>query len=166
MAKLRCKYCKEWVEREEAFRHGLSSFCSKDHWWAFFQERQSSQRSAPKNSPKSEGGVSRVPTQVKRHVARGDGLRCRVCGQRNLLVLHHIIYRSEKANKPWENQPWNLITLCNEPCHLGIVHGNKRRFQPLLLGLTWLREVEGRSDMNVYQFEEYAKVKGLLDDDI
>lgn len=44
-----------------------------------------------------------------------DGWKCRYCGFRNNLHVHHIIFRSD--NGPDES--WNLITLCSS-CHNGV----------------------------------------------
>jgi 5-methylcytosine-specific restriction endonuclease McrA len=45
-------------------------------------------------------------------VLNRDGYKCRNCGFRNTLCLHHLIYRSHGGEDTMEN----LITLCNF-CH-------------------------------------------------
>jgi len=44
-----------------------------------------------------------------------DGWKCRYCGLRNNLTVHHIIFRSDGG----PDESWNLITLCNS-CHNGV----------------------------------------------
>lgn len=147
---VRCKHCGEYIEKESAVRVGVSSFCSEEHRLAAMYERFN--KNNQKTSRKRE--VSRVPAQTAERVRKADPYRCSLCGNTFGLALHHINYRSEQSNKPWMNEPWNLITLCNEPCHLVIVHGDKKKFKPLLLGLTWLREVYGDASMSVYQLQQ------------
>ena len=47
-----------------------------------------------------------------KQVLNRDGWKCRRCGLRNNLHVHHIIFRSEMG----EDVSWNLITLCSN-CH-------------------------------------------------
>ena len=51
---------------------------------------------------------------VKQVLGR-DGWRCRSCGSRNSLHIHHIIFRSQQG----PDEAWNLIALCNS-CHDGV----------------------------------------------
>lgn len=44
-----------------------------------------------------------------------DGWKCRSCGSRNSLCVHHVVYRSQSG----PDEPWNLITLCSA-CHDGV----------------------------------------------
>jgi 5-methylcytosine-specific restriction endonuclease McrA len=44
-----------------------------------------------------------------------DGGKCRSCGSRNNLHVHHIIFRSHQG----PDEAWNLITLCSS-CHDGV----------------------------------------------
>ena len=44
-----------------------------------------------------------------------DHWKCRSCGSRNALHVHHIIFRSQQG----QDEAWNLITLCSA-CHKGI----------------------------------------------
>lgn len=41
-----------------------------------------------------------------------DHWRCRHCGYRQGMSVHHVIFRSDGGR----DESWNLITLCNE-CH-------------------------------------------------
>lgn len=59
-----------------------------------------------------------------------DG-RCMLCYTKNNLHYHHIYYRSER--KDLIDEPSNGIMLC-EKCHR-LVHSNKRKYQPILLGI-------------------------------
>lgn len=155
MSKVRCKFCKTYTDKESAVRAGVSSFCSEEHYQSHLNKvSEPKVRSTPKAPRKKQRAG--VPSQVEQHVLEGDHFRCRYCGNTNMydLALHHICYRSEIDNRPWENQPWNLITLCNHTCHIKIVHADKKRYKPLLLGLTWLREVYADGKLTVKQFEE------------
>ena len=51
---------------------------------------------------------------VKQVLGR-DGWRCRSCGSRNSLHIHHIVFRSQQG----PDEAWNLITLCSS-CHDGV----------------------------------------------
>lgn len=53
-----------------------------------------------------------------RWVLDRDRWKCRRCGYRQALHIHHIIYRSQMG----VDESWNLITVCNE-CHDAIHSG-------------------------------------------
>lgn len=147
-AKLKCKFCKKWFPRSDLVRSGMSSYCSDDcQTQDFFK---------PKEGKDTFGtsGESKPTAAVVEAVRIADGNRCRVCGKSGDLITHHIYYRSEPDAAPFLHQKHNLISLHNLPCHLRIIHGHKRRFKPLLLGLIWLRDVKGDSSMTVYQLED------------
>lgn len=48
-------------------------------------------------------------------VLERDGWKCRNCGSRNNLHVHHIVFRSQQG----PDESWNLCVLCNY-CHDGI----------------------------------------------
>jgi 5-methylcytosine-specific restriction endonuclease McrA len=50
-----------------------------------------------------------------RAILERDHWRCRSCGSRNALHVHHIVFRSQQG----PDAEWNLIALCNA-CHSGI----------------------------------------------
>lgn len=50
--------------------------------------------------------------RLKRYVLRRDKWRCRACGYRNNLSVHHVHYRSSGGG----DTPENLATLCSD-CH-------------------------------------------------
>jgi 5-methylcytosine-specific restriction endonuclease McrA len=165
--KVKCANCKEYIEKSGAISRGISNFCSMDCVFAKANKGKSSQRAGnsskdkytrPKLDSKVSNGKTKhrrlVSDELRQHVLEGDNYRCRLCGGNNNLALHHVIYKSNKKNKPWENQVSNLITLCNHPCHLSIVHGDKKRFQKLCLGIVWLREVEDDKHTTIYKLEE------------
>lgn len=56
---------------------------------------------------------------IRPAILRRDGYRCRKCGSRNNLHIHHIKWRSRGGS----NRAENLTTLC-KPCHERI-HGHK-----------------------------------------
>ena len=152
MSKVKCKGCKQYVERDSALRIGLSSYCDRDCLY-------SAQTKKPKQQSKKISTVNREPLseELRNYVLTKDCNRCRLCGKTNNLAVHHVIYKSDKKNKRWQDQASNLITLCNQPCHLDIVHKNKKKFQKLCLGIIWLREVEGDRYTTIYKLEERLK---------
>jgi hypothetical protein len=72
------------------------------------------------------------------HGALERDRRCRYCGTRANLDVHHIEYRSQGGS----NDPHNLIALCRT--HHDLVHTNKGLWQPLLRAYIWLLYVEDR----------------------
>lgn len=142
---VRCKYCKGYFPREECIRVGPSSFCSEEHRSAHFMGQAQSRGTAAAHRRR----LSKVPPQVEQRVKKADRQRCRLCGRTYGLAVHHINYRSEPGNKPWMNEPWNLVLLCNH-CHIQIIHHDKKRWKPICLLYTWFRETEGR----LYSFEQ------------
>lgn len=73
-----------------------------------------------------------VPSDVRQLVIDRDASCCRVCGRYvEYPHLHHVEYRSEGGL----DVPANLVTLGggfpSHDCH-GLVHSNKRLWQPLL----------------------------------
>ena len=164
--KVKCANCKEYIEKSDAIPRGLSNFCSMDCVFSKANKRKSNQR-AGRSAKDTKRKVSVSDAKTKRrmvsneltdeqrqHVLKGDGYRCRLCGGKDNLVFHHVIYKSEKRNKQWQDEISNGITLCNTPCHLSIVHGNKKRFQKLCLGIVYLREVEGDKHTTIYELEK------------
>ena len=79
-----------------------------------------------------------VSAHVRDEVMVRDRLRCRFCGSRRELHLHHISYRSEGV----DHSPHNLITLCRH--HHEVVHSDKRRWQRICRAYIWRIYVEGR----------------------
>jgi 5-methylcytosine-specific restriction endonuclease McrA len=149
LSKVKCRGCKTYVDKDSAIRIGLSSYCDQSCVY-------SAQNKKPKTKPKKVSTQHREPLsqELRDAVLTKDCFRCRLCGKSNSLAVHHIIYKSEKRNKQWQDQTSNLITLCNDPCHLKVVHGDKKRFQPLCLALVWLRETKGDRYTTLYKLEE------------
>ena len=160
MSKVRCanKNCKKYIEKESAVHAGISNYCDAE--CLYEGQKKTGKTSTPKaRKPRPKKKRSKVPESTgptdyrPEIILERDNYRCRLCGGTHGLAVHHINYRSDWRNKEWQNEPWNLITLCNEPCHLTTVHGNKKYYQPLLLGLTWVREVEGQN-ITIEQLEK------------
>lgn len=64
------------------------------------------------------------PTEYKKLkllILKRDRWRCRVCGNRNDLHVHHIKYRSNSG----DDTATNLLTLCRT--HHELIHQNKLR---------------------------------------
>jgi hypothetical protein len=145
MSKVRCanKNCKKYIEKESAVRRGMVSYCSDE---CLYQRPQAKRKTSTSKTAKRSKVAEIISGQTIEQSIVRDGNRCRVCGKNSgNLAVHHIFYRSDWDNKPWQEEASNKITLCNEPCHLTIVHGNKAKYQPLLLGLIWVREIEGKN---------------------
>jgi 5-methylcytosine-specific restriction endonuclease McrA len=51
---------------------------------------------------------------VKQVLSR-DGWKCRSCGMRSGLHVHHIVFRSQQG----PDEMWNLLALCSA-CHDGV----------------------------------------------
>lgn len=139
-AKRKCKTCQKYHRYEDGIVIGLSFFCSFECYKKSFSSEVSS--------------VYKKEQIGHDEVRKADGFLCRVCGRPGQLISHHIYYRSESEAKSFLNDRHNLISLHNEPCHLTVVHGDKNRFKPLLLGLVWKRECENDNSMTVFQLEE------------
>jgi 5-methylcytosine-specific restriction endonuclease McrA len=82
--------------------------------------------------------TNEVPERTRAAVFLRDNGRCRRCGRRSGLALHHINYRSEGV----DHQAHNLVVLC-DVCH-DWVHADKTARKPLLLAYVWLLYVERR----------------------
>ena len=48
-------------------------------------------------------------------ILQRDNWKCRSCGMRSALNVHHIQFRSQQG----PDKSWNLITLC-QACHSGV----------------------------------------------
>ncbi len=146
--KVKCRGCKTYVDKDSAIRIGLSSYCDQSCVY-------SAQNKKPKAKAKKVSTQHRQPLsqELRDAVLTKDCFRCRLCGQSNSLAVHHIIYKSEKRNKQWQDQTSNLITLCIE-CHIPTIHNNKKRWQRICLAAIWLREIEGRCSLNLYEVEK------------
>lgn len=123
MPKVKCKQCQTYLERDEAYRTSVQSFCSMAHYIAY-------QNTTPKSRPK----VNRELETSRVTVMALDGGRCRVCGTKYNLHAHHIVYRSEKK----DDSVRNLIMLCQK--HHDLVHSNKKFYQPECKRIVALRE--------------------------
>lgn len=162
MAKVRCKQCRSYISKVDGVQVGLSYVC-KDGDCQSELFRSSTKPSAAKKrrkAPKAPSKRLRVPAETAEAVLTRDRNRCRLCGGTDALAIHHINYRSEYSNKEWENEEWNLITLCAVD-HIYTVHGDKRRWKPVCLAYTWLYYVEGRQ-LYLGEVEDYLKEVGIL----
>ncbi len=133
--KLRCTVCRTYVEKDEAIRVGVVSFCSEACQGAARQirKKQGAARTTTQGRRRERG----VPEGLRAEVVAADGGRCRYCGGTSFLHAHHALYRSEGGKHVREN----LIMLCDE--HHALVHSDKKRFQPLVLRVIMERELSG-----------------------
>ena len=56
---------------------------------------------------------------LKHSILVRDGWKCRHCGFRNNLAIHHVVFRSEQG----PDETWNLAVLCTT-CHDAIHEHN------------------------------------------
>lgn len=145
MAKrVKCNGCKEYTDKADAIFNGVSYFCDWDCVYKKQNQKPAKAKNKSATKPKKPKLSTDFSTETRERILRGDRYRCRLCGKKSgNLAVHHIHYRSEKIPIEDLTSPYNGVTLCNEPCHLGIVHGNKRKYQPLLIELARKREDEG-----------------------
>ena len=134
MGKRRCSQCHQYLDKKEMICIGLQSFCS----YSCLNEKRYA-RSSATDSVEYE--------MLRSGVIKADGFRCRMCSAEpavlGLLHVHHIVYRSGGGS----DDPRNLITLCRE-CH-GVVHSNKKVYQPACLELAAERVATGENSRTV-----------------
>ena len=151
MPKKKCHYCKEYFERDEMIMDRMSAYCSHEHH--ILSVNTGRERLAERRIQRKE--ETDVPQETRDLVLELDNHRCRYCGSASgSLVPHHIAYRSEAKHEPWLNDPVNLITLCNYPCHITIVHGNKELYQPLCRQIVYLRALNGDKNTTIRMLEK------------
>lgn len=66
-------------------------------------------------------GESEGYDNIKAYVKWRDGYRCKICGSRHMLQVHHKKQRKDGGT----NAPWNLITVCpgcHQKFHAGLMH--------------------------------------------
>ena len=127
--KVRCSYCKRYFLREECLRIGIQAFCSHEHYQNYRNDQVKKQRAKQQKN--------QLDPKIKSAVIHADGERCRFCGTKFNLHVHHIKYRSEGGT----DTMGNLITLCVE--HHGTVHSDKGKYQKLCFDIVDLRENHG-----------------------
>lgn len=140
MSKVRCKQCKEYLDKDDAFQVGLSHYCSQDH---FYDSMSAKEKRAKRSSFRQGKASNPMPPSTRNHVLKRDGFRCIVC-KRGLTEqsaeVHHIRYKSETGGQP-DHSPSNLATLCYE-CHHNVVHKDKKTWQPKLLNYASMKEAK------------------------
>ena len=155
MSKRKCAYCKEYFDKSDMIQQGLSAYCSQEHRLRSV-DTGTKRVAARRRAKKME---TDIPADVRELILNLDNHRCRYCGKESgNLVPHHIVYRSEAQNEPWLNDPVNLITLCNYPCHINIIHGNKKLYQPLCRQIVYLRAVRGDKNTTIRMLEKELNV--------
>lgn len=129
MPKVKCGYCKQYLDKDLAFQKGIQFF-HQDHLYS---------RKSKKITKKKD-----IPDDVRRIVLALDRNSCRGCGlsSNSGLHIHHVKYRSNGGQHTQEN----LITLCFK-CH-ELVHSNKNKYQPLLFKIITLRS-KGDQQINL-----------------
>lgn len=132
-SRFKCGGCKGYFPMEQTIRqNGVQRFCSEE---CAYPKVTAPKPMTPNKPKKKKPGVS---TEVREAVLKRDKNRCRFCGTKNGLHVHHVFYRSQGG----EHVEHNLITVCYR--HHDLIHSDKKRFQPLCLGVLWLSIVEAR----------------------
>ena len=148
MPKVRCCNCNEYVDRSEALRGGVQSFCGKE----CRREKQISANSVQgplkRSKMKRRKPANPMPVGLRDAVIAADSGRCRMCGVGDGLHVHHILYRSQGGRHVAEN----LITLCFK-CH-DVVHSDKKKWQPACLLLMIRRQEHGDKHSRLSKFVE------------
>lgn len=82
-----------------------------------------------KNKPIKKVSNKRITVTEETYnkVIQRDNYRCRLCGSRENLQLHHIDGRGKNLT----NNIDNCIMLCMN-CHLYVVHKNLKKYRPIL----------------------------------
>lgn len=148
--KLVCSFCRGYIERDDAIRIGIVSFCSQE-CVAGYRTKGRSRKSvgaARTTTKKRRSSKQQIPKELRDNVIAADGGICRSCGSKYSLHCHHVIYRSQGG----KHERHNLITLCHD-CH-ALVHSNKKIYQPILLGMIWLRDVMSDNSVTLQQAKE------------
>jgi len=71
----------------------------------------------------------KVSHETYMKVYNRDNGMCQMCGTRENIHCHHVLYRSQRRDLI--DEPSNMILLCEE--HHRLVHSNKKLYQPMLL---------------------------------
>lgn len=142
--KVRCTVCRTYVDRDEAIRAGIVSYCGEDclSEAARSRKKQGAARTTTKRRRES------MSAELRDEVIAADGGRCRYCGTTTFLHAHHALYRSEGGKNVREN----LLTLCDE--HHQLVHSDKGKYQPLVLRIIAMRELDGNSRTTIKMLED------------
>ena len=148
MPKVRCASCQEYIDRDEALRNGVQSFCTEDCRADKRRSRQGVRKPLKGSKIKRKGPKNPMPSGLRDAVIASDGGKCRRCGTSNRLHVHHVMYRSQGGKHVAEN----LITLCYT-CH-DVVHSNKDKWQPACLGLMVRRQEHGDKHSRLKKFVE------------
>jgi hypothetical protein len=127
---------------------GVSAFCSDAHRQEHGNKTTKASAARTQKKNRSDG----LTNEARERVLALDNFKCRYCGGTDNLAVHHIYYRSEAKGEVWLHEDINLITLCNYPCHIDIVHGNKKLYQPICSRLAQrLSDDDGRTIKAILQ---------------
>lgn len=135
---VRCGNCKEYVPKEEAVQVGIQNFCDSACQTTYRYKK-------PKEPKKAFQKKKRLQqdheyAKNRKLVLERDRF-CRVCGGKENLQAHHVMFRSQAGAN---HQQSNLILLCNE-CHATYAHGPEaKKYRNLFRAYIWLRMVENR----------------------
>ncbi len=129
--KARCGQCKEYFLQQEMISTGLGKLCSQDCLTSLQNKARdkNSRRIASKRSsqsPRSSKKRVGIPPEIRQAVKERDRKRCRRCGNKNGIQLHHVQYLSQGGKDEIEN----ILVLCLL-CHQG-VHANSLDWKPIL----------------------------------
>lgn len=149
MSVLKCSFCKEFVESDQAYKIGIQSFCSKDHAQQKMNKTRKRKQSKKRNS---------ISKDLHRDIIHKDGGMCRFCHRIDGLEVHHVLYKSEGGKDVSDN----LITLCRKHHNDGpeSVHADKSKWQEACLLVLWVRETTGD------KFFSIPKARKWLDENV
>lgn len=148
MPKVRCSTCDTYIERDEAVRNGVQSFCDDICRRDKAQEYQGLRTALKPSRMKKKRPKNPMPTGLRDAVIASDGGRCRSCRVSDALHVHHVMYRSQGG----KHVASNLITLCHK-CH-DMVHSDKGKWQRACLALVAMREEFGDKSSRLSKFVE------------
>ena len=125
--------CKKDKSKEINIKHCNKTDCP------YYEPKEKKQAKLRVNKPIKRVSKNRVFVSDKTYniVLEESKGKCALCDARDNLQYHHIYYRSER--KDLIDDPSNGIMLCHQDfsvnkCHR-VVHSNKKKYQPLLLGI-------------------------------
>lgn len=169
-SKRRCKFCGDYFPVAELTKYGLGMSCQAQECLLAARTGKATQKkvAARKAAPPQKNKNPGAPAAIRRVVRERDQNACRFCGRQCLSEhgngeVHHITYRSQiSVQDPWRDHLGNLILLCDE--HHGLVHSNKRVWQPILRACIWLHYAEGRR-LTIPKTWNELKARGIIEPD-
>ena len=106
----------DWIKKQKKYQQSQEKAIKKKH------KKAKSNKQKPTRKEQYAQDLKHPLWERKRSEIMGrDGYKCRLCGSRKELRVHHLKYSNGK--RAWEYPNIDLITLCDE-CHQK-VHSNR-----------------------------------------